>query len=110
MYKLGFVGCGKMGGAMLGAFLKSGIDADDVLVCDASEEILAKYRKMKIAVTDSPADVAACCRTIFLAVKPQDVDVVAAEVKPLLKPGQTIVSIVAGKTLARLRKAIEKLS
>ena len=30
---------------------------------------------------------------------------VAAEVKPLLKPTQTLVSIVAGKTLAKLRKA-----
>jgi len=104
MYKLGFVGCGKMGGAMLGAFLKSGIDADDVLVCDASEEILAKYRKMKIAVTDSPADVAACCRTIFLAVKPQDYDAVVSGMAHRFGPSKLVVSIAAGKTLARLRE------
>ena len=104
MYKLGFVGCGKMGGAMLGAFLKSGIDADDVLVCDASEEILAKYRKMKIAVTDSPADVAACCRTIFLAVKPQDYDAVVSSMAHRFGPSKLVVSIAAGKTLARLRE------
>ena len=51
------------------------------------------------------AQVAKTCDLVFLAVRPQDVDAVAAEVRPLLSRGQTIVSIVAGKTLAKLRKA-----
>lgn len=104
MYKLGFIGCGKMGGAILGAFLKNGVVADDVLVCDACEETLAKYRKQKIAVTDSPADVAACCRTIFLAVKPQDFDAMVSGIAHRLGPSKLVVSIAAGKTLARIRE------
>ncbi len=104
MYKLGFIGCGKMGGAMLAAFLKSGVDADDVLVCDASEETLSKYRRMKIAVTDSPADVAACCRTVFLAVKPQDFDALVSSIAHRLGPSKLVVSIAAGKTLSRIRE------
>ena len=104
MYKLGFIGCGKMGGAILAAFLRNGVATDDVLVCDASEETLAKYRKMKIAVTDSPADVAACCRTIFLAVKPQDFDALVAGIAHRLGPSKLVVSIAAGKTLARIRE------
>jgi len=51
------------------------------------------------------AQVAKTCDLVFLAVRPQDVDAVAAEVRPLLSRGQTIVSIVAGKTLAKLRRA-----
>ncbi len=104
MYKIGFIGCGKMGGAILAAFLKSGVDPDDVLVCDASEETLSKYRKMKIAVTDSPADVAACCRTVFLAVKPQDFDALVSGIAHRLGPSKLVVSIAAGKTLARIRE------
>ncbi len=104
MYKIGFIGCGKMGGAILGAFLKNGVVTDDVLVCDACEDTLAKYRKMKIAVTDSPADVAACCRTIFLAVKPQDFDAMLSGIAHRLGPSKLVVSIAAGKTLARIRE------
>ena len=104
MYKIGFIGCGKMGGAILSAFLKNGVGADDVLVCDAREETLAAYRKMKIAVTDSPADVAACCRTVFLAVKPQDFDALVSGIAHRLGPSKLVVSIAAGKTLARIRE------
>ena len=104
MYKLGFIGCGKMGGAILAAFLRNGVATDDVLVCDACEDTLAKYRKMKIAVTDSPADVAACCRTIFLAVKPQDFDALVSGIAHRLGPSKLVVSIAAGKTLARIRE------
>jgi len=50
-------------------------------------------------------EIAKSCTLIFLAVRPQDVAAVAAEVKPFLTAGQTLVSIVAGKTLAGLRKA-----
>lgn len=104
MYKIGFIGCGKMGGAILSAFLKNGVGAADVLVCDAREETLAAYRKMKIAVTDSPADVAACCRTVFLAVKPQDFDALVSGIAHRLGPSKLVVSIAAGKTLARIRE------
>ena len=69
---------------------------------ERAAELAAKYG---VATTGDVKDVAKKATLLFLAVKPQDVDGVAAEVKPLLKPGQTLVSIVAGKTLARLRSA-----
>lgn len=106
MYKIGFVGCGKMGGALLEAFIKGGVDADDVLVCDAREEALAPYRKRGIAVTDSPADVAVCSRTVFVAVKPQDFDAVLVSMSHRLGPSKLLVSIAAGKTLARIRSLV----
>lgn len=106
MYKIGFIGCGKMGGAILAAFLKSGVDADSVLVCDASEDTLAKYRKMKIAVTDTPTDVAEFCQTIFVAVKPQDFDALLTRIQPRLNAKKLIVSIAAGKTLGRIRELV----
>lgn len=67
-----------------------------------AEELVRRYG---VVATDSPACVAASARLIFLAVRPQDVDAVAAEVRPLLTASQVLVSIVAGKTLAKLRKA-----
>lgn len=98
----GFFGAGKMAEGILSAIedKKSVIMAEKVAI--RAKELRDKYG---VAVTTDVKEVAASSAFIFLAVKPQDVDAVAAEVKPLLKKGQVIVSIVAGKTLAKLRRA-----
>ena len=100
--KIGFFGAGKMAEGILSAIP----DKRSVIMAERlperSAELAARYG---VAMTDDVREVAKKATLIFLAVKPQDVAGLAAEVKPLLKPGQTLVSIVAGKTLARLRKA-----
>ena len=86
--KIGFLGAGKMAHGILSA------------MADTSSAVLSSVddnRNVEIART---------CELIFLAVRPQDVDAVAAEVKPLLTAKQTVVSIVAGKTLRKLRAAL----
>ena len=62
-------------------------------------------RRYGVAVTGDLVEAAKSARLVFLAVRPQDVDDVARVVKPVLKPTQVLVSIVAGKTLAKLRRA-----
>ena len=100
--KIGFFGAGKMAEGILSAIP----DKRSVIMAERlperAAELAAKYG---VATTGDVKEVAKKATLLFLAVKPQDVDGVAAEVKPLLKPGQTLVSIVAGKTLARLRSA-----
>ena len=101
-YKIGFFGAGKMAEGILSAIAdkKSVIMAEKV---DArADELVKKYG---VTTTDDVKGVAETAQLIFLAVRPQDMDAVAAEVKPLLTAKQTLVSIVAGKTLAKLRKA-----
>ena len=100
--RIGFIGAGKMAEGILSAIeeRKGVIMAEKV---DARAEELTK--KYGVITTEDVKTVAETAKTIFLAVRPQDMASVAAEVKPLLKPTQTLVSIVAGKTLAKLRKA-----
>ncbi len=102
MTKIGFIGGGKMAEGILSAMA----DTSSVLVAEKvaarAEELVRRYG---VEATDSAAAVAAEAKTIFLAVRPQDVDAVAADVKPLLTASQVLVSIVAGKTLAKLKKA-----
>ena len=87
--KIGFLGAGKM--------------AQGILAAMAPDE---RRRVVLSCIEDNRnAEVARKCDLVFLAVRPQDVDAVAAEVRPLLTSRQTIVSIVAGKTLAKLRAA-----
>ena len=100
--KIGFFGAGKMAEGILSAIPAK----KDVIMAEKVPARAAELkRKYGVTVTDDVKTVAAKASLIFLAVRPQDVAAVAAEVKPLLKPTQTIVSIVAGKTLAKIRAA-----
>ena len=100
--KIGFFGAGKMAEGILSAIEnKRGVVMAEKVEARA-KELKAKYG---VKVVADVKEVAKTCDLIFLAVRPQDVDVVAAEVKPLLKKGQVLVSIVAGKTLAKLKAA-----
>ena len=100
--KIGFFGAGKMAEGILSAIPNK----RDVIM---AEKVPARAKELKrkygVRMTESLAEVAKTADFIFLAVRPQDMDVVAAEVKPFLGPKTTIVSIVAGKTLAKLRGA-----
>jgi len=100
--KIGFMGAGKMAEGILSAI----DDKSCVIMAEKVSERAAELtRKYGVATTDDVKSVVKKAKLVFLAVRPQDVDAVAAEVKPILTEKHTIVSIVAGKTLAKLRKA-----
>ena len=100
--KIGVFGAGKMAEGILAAIPdKKGVVMAEKVPARAQE--LAK--RYGVRTTADLKDVAKLADLIFLAVRPQDVDAVAAEVKPLLGAKKVLVSIVAGKTLAKLRQA-----
>ena len=103
---LGFFGAGKMAeGILAAASLAKGFDPQTVLM---AEKIPARAtelaRRCKVRTTADAREVAKTARVIFLAVRPQDVAALAADVKPLLSAKTLLVSIAAGKSLATLRK------
>ena len=61
-------------------------------------------KRYKVETVPAAATVARSAGAIFLAVRPQDVETLASGVKPLLTSKTLIVSIVAGKSLATLRR------
>jgi len=100
--KIGFLGAGKMAEGILSAVEdKKGV----VMAEKVAERAAYLSRKYGVTTTDDVKVAAKKARLVFLAVRPQDVDAVAAEVKGVLTEKHTLVSIVAGKTLAKLRKA-----
>ena len=101
-FKIGFFGAGKMAEGILSAVE----DRTSVIMAEKVAERAAELKKKySVAVTGDLKEVAEKAKIIFLSVKPQDVAAVAAEVKPILKPTQVLVSIVAGKKLSGLRRA-----
>lgn len=103
-YDLGFIGAGKMGGAILSAVLDGGQAASRVAVCDAKLEPLTQFAERGVFTTDDALLIAESCKTIVLAVKPQDLNSLMDSIAPKMRPSQLVISIAAGKSLATLRK------
>ena len=106
MDKLGIIGCGNMGGAMLRQLLKKGIlQPEEVIVSDINASLTAKLRQelgVRIASGNREAARASC---VLLAVKPQFLEAAVSEMAGAISPDALILSIVMGcdlKMLARL--------
>lgn len=102
--KIGLIGCGKMGGALLRGALKAGLaEARGVILYDKVPAAVAALQEAsaEVQVAKSPAEVAENADVVILAVKPQDM-------KPLLEglsksdSAPLYLSIAAGLTLAQL--------
>lgn len=101
MTSIVLIGAGNMGGAMLSGWLKSGIKGSDVTVIDPGPSpAMATLISDNGAthVTSAPEGMKA--GVLFLAVKPQMMDVVLPPLKSLVGPETVVVSVAAGTTLA----------
>ena len=98
---LWLVGCGNMGGALLERWLACGLDAGSVIVIDPDPRAVPPG----VRVVASPADAGAPPNIVLLAVKPQLLETVAAQLADHLRDQPLVVSILAGtrtETLQRL--------
>lgn len=108
--KLGIIGCGNMGGAILYGALESGVIAkENVYVYDINPAMREKAAGWGVTVTGSDEEVCRNADIILLAVKPQN----AAEALSMCGnalDGKAIMSIVAGVTVERLQAMINGTS
>lgn len=100
--KIGFIGAGKMAEGILHAIADKSAVVMAEKNANRAKEVSERH---SVRVVAEPSALIGECRTIFLSVRPQDVDSVAKELGGRLKSSQTLVSIVAGKKLSYLRKA-----
>ena len=108
MKKIGFIGAGNMAGALVKGLLEAKLyTAADMLVSDALPAQLNKIKRAyKVeGVRDNTALIQAA-QTIVLAVKPQILDHVLAEIQPFVTKDKLFVSIAAGATLERLETGL----
>lgn len=102
--RIGFIGCGNMGGAMLSGILDSGkCAAEDILVSVSSEQsAAAKKEKYGVTVLVDNCAVAAKSDILFLTVKPQYYEQVIGEIKGSVSDDAIIITVAPGKTLTWL--------
>ena len=106
--KISFIGSGTMGEAIMSALIEKGVcAAGDVSVSDVSPERLSYLAgKYGLFVTGSNRESASRGDIIVMAVKPQNLDEVMSGMSGVLTESQTVLSIVAGKTVETLRKGL----
>jgi pyrroline-5-carboxylate reductase len=108
MKKIGFIGAGNMAGALLKGLLAAKLyRPQDMLVSDV---VPAQIRKIKRAyrvegLNDNRAVVRAA-QTIILAVKPQIIDQILADIQSEVTKEKLFVSIAAGVPLRRLENGL----
>ena len=118
MKKLGFIGGGNMAEALAHGLIQHQVfKSGDIIVSDVASERRRKLsRSLKVATTADNAGVIREANAIVLAVKPQTIDAVMAELAAeLAKPrarsadkGKLFISIAAGVTIARLSAGLGK--
>ena len=103
--KISFLGAGKMGGAIIESLLKAKIArASDVKVFDISAERVAQLEKrFKVKGAADAGAAVGGADVVFLAVKPQDLGALLAQVR---SAAPLFVSIAAGKKTAWIEAAL----
>lgn len=106
MAKIGFIGMGNMGYAILKGLLKE-YDKEELLFTDADADRMKQVSKETgVQHTKGNASCVELCRYVVLAVKPQYYDVVLKEIAPVLGRNQIVISIAPGITIAHLKEKL----
>ena len=103
-YNIGFIGSGKMAGAIIKGLIKSDfIDSKNILATQAEQDGLEeKKQALGIEVLLDNKLLAQNSDIIFIAVKPSQVEDVLSEIKPFITKEKMIVSIAAGVNIKKL--------
>ncbi|WP_419724899.1 pyrroline-5-carboxylate reductase [Terrisporobacter petrolearius] len=107
MKKIGFIGAGNMGGAILGGILNSKmIDNNHIIASAKSDRTIEKIKNdYNVNVTKDSKEVVEFSDLIVIGVKPEIYDDILEEVKDLIND-KIIITIAAGKTIEAMEKII----
>ena len=100
--KLGVIGCGKMGRALVGGILNAGIcEAENVFVYDSYADAAASMAaELGVMQVGSNAEVVTHSEVVLLCVKPQGFSNMLAELGD--SADRLLISIAAGTQIARI--------
>ena len=99
--KVGFIGCGNMGSAMVGGLIKSGfVNKEDLIISTKTESSAKRLKEeLEVNITLDNREVVKASDVIFLAVKPYMYKAVIEEIKEVLSKDKLIVTIAAGVSI-----------
>lgn len=99
-YRIGFVGCGNMGSAILKGILAAGLADPDEVIASCHTETSKKRLEDTYGITATNQNKEAVqADVVFLAVKPNKLEEVAMEIREELSPETLLISVVAAKSV-----------
>ncbi len=106
--KIGFIGAGKMGSALMQGIIKAGIvEPENLGASDVYEPFLNELKaKLGITVSTDNAIIVQASDILILAVKPQTLGLVLENLKAQITAEKLIISIAAGVPLSTYENAL----
>ena len=98
MIKVGFLGTGNMGGAIIRGIAAAYKSEAEIYAYDLDAAKLAELEKQGVKAVSSEGEICDKCKYVFLAIKPQVFDSVLPKLADHVKEDSVIVSIAAGIT------------
>lgn len=103
----GFIGAGKMAAALVQGMLRAAVaPVDSILASDPIEPARAGLSAAGVEVFATNLPVVERSDVLVLAVKPQSMPGVLAELRPVVQPRHLVISIAAGVSIATLRAGL----
>ncbi|MCX7760130.1 MAG: pyrroline-5-carboxylate reductase [Hydrogenothermaceae bacterium] len=108
MFKIGIIGIGNMGQAILEGLIKrSGLNSSDIIIYDLNKEKIKDIvEKYEVAAASDVGYLVNLSEIIFIAVKPKDFE---DSVKPALNyfnENKTVISVMAGVPIYKIKSVI----
>jgi pyrroline-5-carboxylate reductase len=106
--KLGVIGAGKMGQAIVAGVLRSGLlTADRIVLSDPRSEVLDDLRRQwEVTTTGDNSTLLATCDLILIAVKPQNFDELWAQTRGHFNVDHCVISVAAGVSTQSIENAL----
>ncbi len=105
--KLGFIGAGAMGGAIIRGLLARAVAREDLIYYDPDPARRKQMDKLGVKAASDLAEVMQA-QVVVLAVKPQVMNAVLESIREYAGRGNLIISIAAGVTLKTLEAALSE--
>jgi pyrroline-5-carboxylate reductase len=106
MYKIGFIGSGKMAAALIKAILQSNFAKNHEILCsDVIDERLEELKQQfGVKITHKNADICQKSEIIVLGFKPLSFPEAIKELTSLIRADQIIISILAGIRISKIQE------
>ncbi|MCI7145465.1 MAG: pyrroline-5-carboxylate reductase [Clostridiales bacterium] len=106
--KIGFIGTGNMGGAILRGYVNSGKSGGNSLyICNRTRERsdrIVSELSGPVTVCQDARELVRACDIVIIGVKPQGMEELLKEIAPEVSEGKVFVSMAAGVSIAAIKK------
>ena len=108
--KIGFIGCGNMGSAIIGGIVSSKLCAPNKIFASDKNESFRINLEKKYGINTFSDNIAVAkeAEVLVLSVKPQIYEIVIKEIRDFVRPETIIVTIAAGITIEKAEELFNK--